>query len=368
MNRASVTILLIVLGVLGLGALGFFTNYERRLVDSYDRPSGEARYNRFFALQRTLEQLHAPVKSVTTLDPGEVPLKTGDTVVLGGDLSNIDNIDAQRLGDWVREGGNLVLDQTLADANSHTPLMQQFKLLQSKIGAYGCNRIATGPGKEDRFDLCGRRMQPAAHATVEASVGDSKDGYLMLRMKAGQGTVNFLNMYVLVNSELRGVPQQRFVRRLLEPGFGEGKFYLVYELDGPSFWVKLITQGWPALLALTLLLLAWAFAHGERLGPVIPLPPLRRRALLEHVQAVGEFLFRRDNGYTLHGMACRSVLAHVRRVDPLCAALNDDALHRRLAERYRLDPAQVARAFQPPANAPAFRDSLAILARLRSRP
>jgi hypothetical protein len=368
MSRASVTILLVVLGVFGMAALGFFTNYERRPVDSYDPPRGEARYNRFFALQRTLEQLHAPVKSVTTLDPVEVPLKAGDTVVLGGDLGHIDNTDAQRLGEWVREGGNLVLDLTSADADSHTPLMEQFKLLQSKVGVYGCNRIVTGVGKDDHFDLCGRRMQPAAHTTVEASVGDSKGGYIMLRMEAGQGAVNIVDMSVLVNNELRGGPQQHFVRRLLEPGFGEGKFYLVYELDGPSFWVTLVTQGWPALLGLTLLLLAWAVAHGERLGPVIPVPPLRRRALLEHVQAAGEFLFRRDNGYTLHGMACRSVLAHVRRVDPLCAALDNEALHQRLAERYRLDPAQVARAFQLPANAPAFRDSLAILARLRSRP
>jgi hypothetical protein len=55
-------------------------------------------------------------------------------------------------------------------------------------------------------------------------------------------------------------------------------------------------------------------------------------------------------------------------MDPICVTLEGDALYERLAERYRLDPALLARAFQTPASAMAFRDSLAILARLRSRP
>jgi hypothetical protein len=100
----------------------------------------------------------------------------------------------------------------------------------------------------------------------------------------------------------------------------------------------------------------------------MPAPAPHRRALLEHVQAAGEFLYRRDGGRSLHQLACHAVLARLRRRDPACARLNGEALYARLAERGGLDAAQVAQAFQSPANAQAFRASLSTLARLRSRP
>jgi hypothetical protein len=369
MNRASVIIGLIVVAVLGLGAVGFFSAYERKEVDAYEPAHGEARYNRFFALQRTLEQLHLPVKSVTSLNPVQMPLKAGDTVVLGAGVGRIDDGDAERLAGWVSDGGHLILSPGSAEIATHTPLFDRLKLIQPKSAGFSCVRVVTGGGKDDRFELCGTRLRPRSHDGIDASIGDARDGYVFLRFQVGDGTVSLLgSLGALTNDELRGQPQQRFVRRLLDPDFGQGHVYLIYALDGPSFWMKLLTQGWPALLALSLLLVAWAVMRGERLGPMIPAPPMQRRALLEHVQAAGEFLFRRDSGYTLHDMACRTVLARVRRMDPLCMTLEGEALYERLGERYRLDPAQLARAFQTPANAMAFRDSLAILARLRSRP
>lgn len=369
MNRTTVSIVLIAATVIGLGALGFFSAFERKQVDAYEPAHGEARYNRFFALQRTLEQLHVPVKSATSLSRVQVPLKPGDTLVLGAGLTRIDNEDAERLAGWVSDGGNLILSPGSAEIATHTPLFDHLKLIQPKSAGSSCTRIVTGDGKSDSFDLCGTRFQPRSRDDIDAWIGDARDGYVFLRFQVDDGTVSLLgSLNALTNDDLRGQAQQRFVRRLLDPGFGEGRVYLIYALDGPSFWAKLLTQGWPALLASSLLLIAWATARGERLGPVIPVPPMRRRALLEHVQAAGEFLFRRDNGYTLHGMACRTVLARVRRMDPICVTLEGDALYERLAERYRLDPALLARAFQTPANAMAFRDSLAILARLRSRP
>ena len=369
MNRTVVSFVLVAIAIIGLGALWFFSAYERKEVDTYEPAHGEARYNRFFALQRTLEQLHVPVNSVTTLNRMQVPLKSGDTLVLGAGLTRIDNDDAERLARWVGNGGHLILSPGSAEVATHTPLFERLKLIQPKSAGFSCTRIVTGDGKSDSFELCGTRLRPLSQDDIDASVGDTKDGYVFLRFQVNEGTVSLLgSLNALSNEYLRGEAQQRFVRRLLDPGFGEGHVYLVYALDGTSFWMKLLTQGWPALLASALLLIAWAMARGERLGPVIPLPPMRRRALLEHVQAAGEFLFRRDNGYTLHSMACRTVLARVRRMDPICVTLEGDALYERLAERYRLDPALLARAFQTPANAMAFRDSLAVLARLRSRP
>jgi hypothetical protein len=149
---------------------------------------------------------------------------------------------------------------------------------------------------------------------------------------------------------------------------GRGEIYLVYALDGISFLRMLLRDGWPALLALTLLLAGWMAMRSARLGPLMPAPAMHRRALLEHVQAAGEFLYRRDGGRSLHQLACHTVLARLRRRDPACAMLNGDALYTRLAERSEIDAAQIAQAFQSPANAQAFRACITTLARLRSRP
>src|SRR3546814_17212534 len=103
--------------------------------------------------------------------------------------------------------------------------------------------------------------------------------------------------------------------------------------------------------------------RSARLGQLRPAPALNRRALLEHVQAAGEFLYRRDGGRSLHGLASDAVLARLRRRDPACAMLNGDALYARLAEPSELDTAPIPHAFQSPANAQAYRASLPPLAR-----
>ncbi|HEX7815304.1 DUF4350 domain-containing protein [Dyella sp.] len=369
MSRVTWIAIAIVLAVIGLGAGLFLTTFERKLVDSYQPARGQARYNDLLALELALKRLRQPVSSITSLDPAKAPLDSGDTLVLAAGLTRIEGGEAQRLDDWVRDGGHLVLTVDGGEEASHTALFDRLKLLESKDGAFACDQIVTAPGVDGNFDLCARHFFPRKDSDIQASIGDSKHGYAFVRFAVGDGTVSVVDTFdPLENGALGRSPQQHFVRRLLDPGFGQGHFYLLYTYDGPSFWVRLLTQGWPALLASLMLLLAWAFMRGQRLGPLIPAPHVQRRALLEHVQAVGEFLFRRDAGYTLHALACRTVLARVRRMDPICESLEGDDLHARLGERYRLDPAHVARAFQSPANAIAFRDSLAILARLRNRP
>jgi hypothetical protein len=99
---------------------------------------------------------------------------------------------------------------------------------------------------------------------------------------------------------------------------------------------------------------------------LMPVPATHRRALLEHIQAVGEFLFRRDSGRSLHGLACAAILARLRRRDPASAMLQDADLYDWLAQRSQLDANRIELAFRSPANVAAFRGSITTLARLRS--
>jgi hypothetical protein len=381
MSRNTLSFVLIFLAVGGLAVGGFLSLFEHKEVETRTLARGEARYNRFFALERTLAKLDVPVTSLATLAPGRLPLHSDDTLVFGAEASRVDTDTADRIADWVHDGGHLVLATGSLDEVSHTPLFEALDVLDSKAAKRGCVQLdaaadaapATGHAAADQdersFEWCGDRfrLQSELMDPADAWIGNENDGYLFASTELGSGKISLLSdMSLLEGDALKHVTQQRFVWRLLAPHHEDGHVYLIYALDGPRFWSLLLTRGWPALLALSLLLAGWAAMRSERLGPLMPAPLWQRRALLEHVQAVGEFMFRRDSGLSLHHRVCNALLARVRRRDPLCAMLEGDALYQRLAERYRLDSAQLARAFQPPANAVAFRESIVTLARLRN--
>lgn len=371
MNRSSHLIIpLIVLGLLVLGAAMFFATFKREWTTQTTPASGEARYNRFFALQRTLQNLGQPASSGVLLDRVLPLLQPDDTLMLGDDVSRVQPAQAERLASWVRAGGHLVLASG-GYANRDVPLLAALGLLTDQKGSYACVTLSTVAGsKPASMRLCGVgfHLQAQALAGAEVQLGDETGkGLLFARVHAGQGMVSLLpDMRVLSGNSLKEPAEQQFARRLLTPRFGRGRVYLLYELIGGSFWVNLFVRGWPALLASLLLILGWMAARSERLGPLVPPPAAHRRAVLEHIQAMGEFLFRRDGGQSLHRLACESVLARLHRGDPASAMLRDEELYAWLAQRSRLDAAQIQHAFRSPANAAVFRSSMTLLARLRS--
>ncbi|MEO7052490.1 MAG: hypothetical protein ABI128_12580 [Rhodanobacter sp.] len=371
MTRRSLYIALGVLGATLLLVAGFFATFEHKNVIVPVAAHGEARDNPFFALQLALNGSGLPTRSLTTLDATKLTLKAGDTLLLGADAARVDTKDAQRIAAWVRGGGYLLVSPGSSSV-THTPLFDALGLLDARPALFGCARMHAGSdGSVDYSVTCATkfRLKTAALASVDASIGNAQQGFLFARTRLGKGSVSLLARFDdVTRTNLKYAWAQQFAWRLLAPNRGQGTIYLVYALDGPSFLAFLAIKGWPALLALTLLLAAWMAMSSARLGPLLPAPTLHRRALLEHVQAAGEFLYRRDAGRTLHSLASQSVLTRLRRRDPACVMLNGDALYTRLAERSALDVAQIAQAFQSPANAQAFRASIITLARLRSRP
>jgi hypothetical protein len=371
MNRSVFYRIFLALGVIALLVGGFLSLFERKDVTEQAVASGEARSNRFYALSLILQRLDIPVTSLTSLEPEQMPLHAGDTLLLGDDPGRVDVEQAIRITAWVRHGGHLLLSPDAEESAVHTPLMDALGLLDPKPGTQACSALHAAGGKGADVELCGQRFRltPAASANVDAAVGTPADGYLFARTKLGSGRVSVLaDLGPLSAGQLDQPGAQHFVWRLLAPNMHRGQVYLVYALDGPSFLKLLSIEGWPALLSLGVLLLAWMAMRSVRLGPLMPVPTPHRRALLEHVQAVGEFLYRRDRGRSLHSLACDTVLASCRRRDPASAMLNGEPLYERLAQRSGLEPAQIAQAFRPPANAVAFRACIITLARLRSRP
>jgi hypothetical protein len=370
MSRDVIVRILLALALAALLVGGFFALFEHKEVTAQTTATGAARSNRFYALSLILQRLDVPVTSLASLDPKQMPLHARDTLLIGDDPGRVDVEDAARVADWVRHGGHLLLS-TGADASAvHTPMMDALGVVNSRAATQACSDLHAIGAKDETVSLCGLRfrLSSAASTKIDAAIGSPDEGYLFARVHVGAGMVSVVtNLSPLSWDQLRQPAAQRFASRLLAPNLDDGEVYLVHALDGPSFLKLLSVKGWPALVALSVLLLAWALMRSAQLGPLLPAPPLHRRALLEHVQAAGEFLYRRDAGRTLHSLACDAVLARCRRRDPTSAMLNGEPLYERLAQRSGLEPAQIAQALRSPANALAFRACMLTLARLRSR-
>lgn len=352
---------------IGVGALmllvgGFFAVFERKEITVVDPPSGPAASNAFFALEGVLSRAGKTVQHGSHLPD----VYEYDAIAIGGSLATLDANTSEWLLEWVEEGGTLVVRAGTERDMKDAPFWKALASQGIASAKTGCATLA-GADADPTMTLCGRRVT-VPHGPADRAIGDDGGAVLLVHPMGDGRLVVMASMTPLVFRGLNSPAAQRLATRIFRVDGSGGSVFLAPRLDGPSVWSMLFARGWPMLLAATLLLVAWASRQSMRLGPAVEAPSLDRRSLLEHVQAAGEFLYARDRGRSLHRRVCAAVLARIRRHDPAVADLEGDALHEHLAERYRLAPAQLARAFDPPADAQAFRESILLLARLRRHP
>src|SRR5690606_20629964 len=143
--------------------------------------------------------------------------------------------------------------------------------------------------------------------------GDLDSGYAYARLAHGDGTVDVLADFgFLTNGRLEQPTFSILARQLLQPGWKRGTVHLVYAADMPPLW-RLLAR------------VAGLWLRTRRFGPRVPSPEPARRALLEHVQASGEHLWRYGRASTLYAAVREVFIARLRRRDPLAAALDGRA-------------------------------------------
>lgn len=116
--------------------------------------------------------------------------------------------------------------------------------------------------------------------------------------------------------------------------------FIVQDLNATPWYLALWRSGSMALSALAVLaaLLLWRAAIGGRFGPLLPEPAGVRRALLEHIDASGNWLWKVAGGRALLlGAVRRETLALLARRAPELRQLEGNALCARLARLHGLD-------------------------------
>ena len=381
--------LLLALSLVGLVGVLCWQNLERvsRQVDLPLR--GEASYNPLYGLKRALEQAGLQVSARADLSLSTLNLGRRDTLVLDGHIQRLSANDTKRLLAWVRAGGHLMItlpravarqdgdfDESEADewVLSGSPSILLDALAVRVLPSAECAELSMGkPASTKRW--CPRtRFLPLARAKIawQWAGGDSEQGFVLGRGDYGDGSVTLASSFkLLASKKLREPDNQLLARQLFAPVLERGNaVHLIYGHSIAPIYVLLVRLGWPILLPLGLALVLMAFARSARLGPQLAYQVLNRRALVEHVQAAGEFAFRRLRAAALHQALRQHVMDKLQAQHPQLAGLDAPALVLALNQLFPLGEAVLRHALFPEAlqRSQAFILAVRTLLALRNHP
>lgn len=304
-----------------LGFLAFLHYYEPVVEQEPTALKGAARRNPNLAAMRFLERLgwHAAVQppllgAAALPPPGDVLFVTASRDTLGADFQ-------QRLEDWVRAGGQLVVaagwrraaaraDEAEADAGADADAAGDAAasgdvIADAFLGRFGLYATRQPAGQPMRavFDadvpeaadflrvaLEGRvRLHARAGVRAEVLASDGR-GAAALRLRVGQGRLTVLTSAAAFGN--RRIAEHDHAAFLAALAWGAPRAWFAYDNDMPPLPLWLWQQAPLLLGTLALLLALWLWQAMPRLGPVRDLPPSVRRSLLEHVEAGARFLWR----------------------------------------------------------------------------
>ncbi len=391
LRRRRVWLPALVLTLLGLLIAGYRWTHEPVTVQRVLPMSAEARANPLHGLMLGLRGAGQTVELMGHLDLGRRAPPAGGSVVLLYPEAQVETFDqAQALIDWVAAGGRLVLPMPRGDS---APVLVD--ILDSELGVRSLRGVAASadcarlrppvpqarePGSADTRarQICGAPFEVLG--SVQASlVWPTARAARFARLPYGEGEVllfsdfEWLNNALLrplatstdpdanANARASRATDLALMAALAAPLLeSDGVWMVVWR--GGSLSSLLISRGWPLFLGLGLALLAWLLRRSQRFGPLMPSPSPHRRALMEHIDAVGQFGFRSDHGHGLHAAVRANLIDRLASRHAL-AGLDNGALAQALADRSRLplDALNAALTLPPRPTPEAFRDAVALL-------
>ena len=371
MSRTGVIVLLLSLVLLTVTGIWLAGKFERRTITVPTGLTGEAATNPLLAAERFLVAMGIPARRVT--DPARVPqdLAPGDLLIITHERRSLGRGRSRELLDWVRRGGRLLVTVEPPEFDEATdslrplpdPLLEELRLSVRPVPTDTKEETSPEPLDIEWPGAQGvLRVRLARDRVIDgARAGDlvleNDRGALMVRRHLGTGQVTVLNdLDFLRYTALGEADHARFFWYLTD---GRGTVWLLQDIAMPSLATWLWQRIPQTILTLVLLLGLWLWSRAPRFGPLLPVPPPRRRRLLEHVDASGHFLWRQDRQATLLAALREAILERAARRHPAWSAMDDQARAAWLSEHHHLEP-ELARALLAggdalaPAQRPAF--------------
>jgi hypothetical protein len=172
-------------------------------------------------------------------------------------------------------------------------------------------------------------------------------GQVLRVYREQQGHVVFLTHDPFDNEQLPVLDHGELLLVLARLGGPKSTVTIARHIERTSWLDYLWQECRPLMLALCALLLAWLWGASRRFGPMLPVPPTARRALIEHVDASGRWLWKLAAGRERLLQAVRQrTLVQLQRRHAALMRLERDECHARLAEMCKLSVTRIRSALE----------------------
>lgn len=269
-------------------------------------PSPEALANPYLAAEHFLRNQGQAVAHTNSLEPPMSQPANGNSLLLLGERENMTPRQTEKLLDWTRDGGHLLLvaealwdDET---GKSGDLLLDRLQLRQSFSEGFDTPELSRKKSKPDLTKLYIDNKTTAAYFSFDTdfnltdprhlaqfSANSAKATHLM-QLNFGRGKVTVITDSELWKTPNIGLHDDAWLLLYLTQGTD---VTLLFNSDVDDLFSLLIHYFPQALAALAAIIALGLWRAGMRQGPIRLPAPKARRQLQEHLKASADFLLRR---------------------------------------------------------------------------
>lgn len=313
MKRTVIWSAVAIIAAVTLATVWFLDNFEEVETTRWEREQKEARRNPFLALERLLQELGRPVvrvRSPAALDaiPG------GGVVILDANRRrNVSQARAERVLDWVANGGYLVV---AAEQAGDDPVLARLGITRYRPSALQCRPNEAGRDKTTQataaapenaefveFAIPGRatvfRLRQTGGGLTRGAidpawhVGPSEENSRLLHYGWGKGQITVVaGLTPFRNYDLGNHDHAELLWALLDRYQPRGEIRLASRMEVPTLWQWLVESAWTATVSTAVLIALWLWYVVPRFGSTLPEHATERRGLIEHLSAIGRSVWR----------------------------------------------------------------------------
>lgn len=376
LSRTQITAGLFLLVLLAAAALWWKRNfvYEQHL---RPRVVPYLRSDRLLAAGLWAERNGFASVPLADLDTDLRGLRPG-VLLLGQARGLHDDVHGQRLLNWVAAGNTLIMpvvesrdEEDEVALKGSNAILEQFGVSVARLSKQSSRVHPVELRLPDlAYPLLVARSNLRLEQKAQAARPLASDGTpaSLLLFAHGRGRVLLLSTEVFSTHMLGYGDHGQLLLHLLQAEGAGATLSRVNALEMPAWYEQLWQSYAPAVLAAAAGLMLWLWQAARRFGPLLPEAEQPRRAIIEHIDASGRWLWSRPDGPALLLQEVRTATLHIiERRRPALLRLSAGEQLQLLAGDTGLDRAELELAlFAAPAGQPAaFTHQISLLQGLR---
>jgi uncharacterized protein DUF4350 len=371
-GRAGFWLVVVCATLCALTGIWILQNFDREASEVHGKPKPEAFRNPYLAAEMLLRDLGYRVQTVQEAVYLERLPAHGTLILVGGRQYHLTPARTDALFAWVEAGGHVIADAAFVGQSD--PILQRFDVRLSpkqpipkapegdEAGRPAGDSASTSasrrpireplrrtvsvPGYGRDLRMRANQARPLYLGRIEPSWAvkggrnnQDTEGVEIVEFPLGAGTVTLINgMWRFSNYTLGADQHAELLAALLATHQPTGEVTLMTRLYVPSIWQWLAEHAQAAVLSAVLLLCGWLWSIIPRFGVLRPDARAERRSLIEHLRAIGRFLWRRQSLDVLLDAARSNLHARLAVRFPV----EGPALHIELARLSGLPEAEIA--------------------------